>query len=203
MIGTLIFIAGSILCAFSHGIATLLASRVIQGIGAAMQFGTGMAITTSIFPPDKRGAALGLNTASVYVGLSAGPVLGGFLTHEFGWASIFLLSLPLGLIVLLLTGFMLKGEWKDSAGETFDLPGTIVYGFALVCLLLGLSNITTLTGAGLLAASAVLFVVLTKVENLVRFPIFNLQLFKGNRAFTFSNVAALINYSAKIGRAHV
>jgi EmrB/QacA subfamily drug resistance transporter len=199
ILGTLLFIAGSILCAMSHSIVMLIASRVVQGIGASMQFGTGMAITTSVFPPDRRGAALGLNTASVYVGLSAGPVVGGFLTHEFGWQSIFLLSLPLGLIILVLTCFLLKGEWKDSEGESLDLPGALAYGVALVCLLLGLSNITTMTGAILMAASAVLFIVLWMIENRVRYPIFNLRLFKRNRAFTFSNLAALINYSATFG----
>ena len=68
----------------------LIAFRVLQGFGSAMIFGTGMAILTSVFPAAERGRVLGINVAAVYLGLSLGPVLGGFLTQQFGWRSIFL-----------------------------------------------------------------------------------------------------------------
>ena len=71
-------------------------ARVLQGMGSAMIFGTGVAILTSVFPPRRRGRVLGINVAAVYVGLSMGPFIGGFLTQNLGWRSIFLLGRPAG-----------------------------------------------------------------------------------------------------------
>ena len=197
--GVVIFAVGSLACAFAANIGQLIAFRVIQGAGASMQFATGMAITTSIFPIKRRGMALGINTASVYFGLSVGPTFGGWLTHAFGWPAVFFACIPPALLVLVISGFLLKGEWKDAEGETFDLPGTIVYGAALVALLLGLTWITRPTGPVLVAGSVGLFVLLGFIENRTPYPVVNLRIFRGNRTFTFSNVAALINYSATFG----
>jgi len=66
----------------------LISFRILQGIGSAMIFGTGVAILTSVFPVEERGKALGINVAAVYLGLSLGPFLGGLLTQHFGWRSI-------------------------------------------------------------------------------------------------------------------
>ncbi len=197
--GVIIFTVGSLACAFATNIGQLIAFRVIQGAGASMQFATGMAITTSIFPLQRRGTALGINTASVYIGLSVGPTFGGWLTHAFGWPAVFWACIPPGLLVLVISGLLLKGEWKDAEGETFDLLGTIVYGAALVALLLGLTWITRTTGPILVVASVGLFLLLGFIENRTRYPVVNLRIFRGNRTFTFSNVAALINYSATFG----
>jgi MFS family permease len=79
----------------------LIASRFLQGIGSAMIFGTGIAIVTSVFPPSERGKALGINVAAVYTGLSLGPFLGGILTQNFGWRSVFLAFVPVSIFAIL------------------------------------------------------------------------------------------------------
>lgn len=197
--GVAIFTVASALCALPFDFGFLLAARVLQGMGASMQFATGMAMTTSIFPAARRGAALGINTASVYVGLSVGPTLGGWLTHAFGWHSVFWACVPVGAAVLFISTVLLKGEWKDAEGESFDFAGAIVLGAGLICLLLGLTWITKPSGIVLVVSSAALFLVLALIENRVVHPILNMRLFQGNRAFTFSNIAALINYMATFG----
>jgi len=197
--GTIIFTIGSLLSAFSINIATLIIFRIIQGSGAAMLFGTSIAILTNIFPQKKRGSALGINTASVYIGLSAGPVIGGLLTNTYGWQSIFFICIPFGILVVITALLFLKGEWNESSGESFDLIGTFFYALFLIALILGFSNITEKTGLILTALSVLFFSGMIIVESKVKHPVFNLDLFRGNKAFTFSNIAALINYSATFG----
>ncbi|GAI27505.1 unnamed protein product, partial [marine sediment metagenome] len=81
-----------------------------------MVFGTGVAILTSVFPVGERGKALGINAAAVFLGLSLGPFLGGLLTEHFGWRSIFLAIVPLGLATIAFILWKLKGEWAGAKG---------------------------------------------------------------------------------------
>jgi MFS family permease len=105
--GIIIDIIASLLLAFSFNETEFIILRFLQGIGAAMIFGTGIAILTSVYLPGERGKALGITVAGVYSGLSLGPVVSGFLVQHFGWRSIFLSYLPFELIiiVLILVGF--------------------------------------------------------------------------------------------------
>ena len=104
-----------------------------------MIFGTGVAILTSVFPVGERGRALGINVAAVYLGLSLGPFLGGLLTQHFGWRSIFLANVPLGLIIIAFVFWKLKGEWAEVKGDKFDLSGSVIYCLTLVGIIYGLS----------------------------------------------------------------
>ncbi|NMA13776.1 MAG: MFS transporter, partial [Clostridia bacterium] len=84
ILGISIFSISSILCGLAWSIKTLIFFRILQGTGGAMIFATGMAILTSVFPPQERGKVLGINVATVYTGLSLGPVLGGLMNHNLG-----------------------------------------------------------------------------------------------------------------------
>ncbi|MCP8321715.1 MAG: MFS transporter, partial [archaeon] len=115
--GILIYTVSSLLSAISTSATMLIFFRILQGIGGAMIFGTAVAILTSVFPVEERGKVLGINVAAVYSGLSLGPFLGGFLTQHFGWSSIFLANVPLGLIIIAFIFLKLKGEWAEAKGE--------------------------------------------------------------------------------------
>ena len=119
--GTGLFATASLLCALAQSTSYLIACRVLQGIGAAMIFSTGMAILTSVFPAAERGKVLGFNVGAVYLGMSLGPSLGGFMTHHLGWRSLFLGSAILGLLITGLVFLKLTGEWAEARGESFDL----------------------------------------------------------------------------------
>ena len=110
-----IFTASSLLLAVSPSAPVLIAFRLLQGFGSAMIFGTGMAILTSVFPAAERGRVLGMNVAAVYLGLSLGPTFGGFLTQHFGWRSIFLMNVPLGLLGTLSRLPLRPAEWEPRA----------------------------------------------------------------------------------------
>jgi multidrug resistance protein len=114
--GMTVFVLAAVGCALAGSAAVLIGCRVLQGVGAAMIFSTGLAILTSVYPPEERGRVIGLNTAAVYLGLSIGPVAGGFLTQHWGWRSVFLACVPFGLATLLVAWRGLKGEWTGGSG---------------------------------------------------------------------------------------
>jgi MFS family permease len=174
----------------------LILFRVFQGIGSAMIFATGMAILTSVFPPGERGKVLGINVAAVYIGLSVGPFLGGFLTQHFTWRSIFLVTIPLGLIIISLVLSKLKGEWADAKGEKFDLTGSMIYILAIIAVMYGISLLPAMRSLWLILCGLSGILAFVKWEMKIENPVFDLNLFRTNRVFAFSNLAALINYSA-------
>lgn len=194
--GTFTFTVGSLLAVFVASAEMLLLTRVLQGLGSAMVFGTGVAILISVYPLQERGKALGINVAAVYLGLSIGPSVGGFLTHYWGWRSIFLATAALGVLVIILVLSKLKGEWTDAPGEKFDLPGALIYGIMVLCVMFGFSNIPSTFGFLLLGVGIVGLVFFIWWELQVESPVLEMRLFRHNLAFTFSNLAALINYSA-------
>lgn len=194
--GMLIYTLSSFLCAISTSATLLICFRVLQGIGSAMIFGTGVAILTAVFPVGERGKVLGINVAAVYSGLSLGPFLGGFLTQHSGWRSIFLANVPLGLIVVALVSWKLKGEWAEAEREKFDLTGSIIYGLSLVAIMYGFSVLPEISGVWLILVGALGVSSFVRWEIRVESPVLSMSLFRDNTVFAFSNLAALINYSA-------
>ncbi|MFC2035662.1 MFS transporter [Chloroflexota bacterium] len=194
--GIVTFTIASVLSATSVSTVMLIAFRVLQGIGGSMVFATGVAILTSVFPAQERGKALGIYIAAVYIGLSLGPFLGGLLTQHFGWRIIFLANLPLGLIIITGILWKLKGEWADALGERFDLRGSLIYGLAIIALIYGFSLLPKMLGVGVLVAGVAGILLFTWWETRVAHPLLHMSLFRANRVFAFSSLAALINYSA-------
>lgn len=200
LLGISFFGLSSILCGLAWSVKALIAFRILQGIGSAMIFGTAMAILTSVFPPQERGKALGINVASVYIGLSLGPVLGGMLNHNFGWQSIFYLTAIISVLAVLLAAAKLKGEWAGAGGEKFDFTGAFLYSIGLATLMYGISSINATQWAKyLLVLGLIMLVIFIKYEMKANQPLLNLKLFGRNVTFAFSNLAALINYSATFG----
>ena len=193
--GVILFTLASLLSAFAPSAESLIIFRVLQGIGGAMIFVTGLAIITSVYPPQERGKAIGINIATVYIALSLGPVLGGIMTQYFGWRSLFYAMVPLGILILALTYWKLKEEWAECRGEKFDIKGSIFYSVVLVMVMYGFSTLPQIMGIILVVLGIIGFVGFLMYELKVESPVLNVRLFK-NRTFAFSNLAALINYSA-------
>ncbi|MBN2214115.1 MAG: MFS transporter [Bacteroidales bacterium] len=194
--GNLIVALSSLLCALSSSGAMLIASRVIQGMGSAMMFGTGMAIITSAFPVSERGKAIGYTVSAVYLGLSVAPFLGGLLTEYLGWRSLFIITIPFGLTVALVTILAVKTEWAEARGEKFDYGGSVVYMVAIAVLMYGFSILPDRSGIILTIPGAAGIMIFIFIELRAAYPVMNIHLFKNNRVFAFSNLAALINYAA-------
>ena len=194
--GVLIFSSSNILAGLAPTGFAILVLRVTAGLGSAMIFGTSMAILTSSFSPAQRGKALGINSAVVYSSLAAGPFLGGLMTHYWGWQSIFFICGLFGLIVIVLSRLFLRKEWIESKGEKFDYMGSIIYALGLFSLIYGFTELPKYAGFIWLFAGIISFSVFVFYEKKYKAPVFNVRLFSGNRVFTFSSLAALINYAS-------
>jgi len=196
LFGFILYTFSSLLCAVSPSAIFLISFRVLNGIGASMTFSTGMAFLISIYPPGERGKVLGINVAAVYSGLSCGPFFGGLLTQYFGWRSIFFVNIPLGLLIIFVTIWKLRGEWTEAKGEKFDVVGSILFSFTLLTIMYGFSQLHGVSGIPFILLGAGGVFLFVKWETKTESPIFNIDLFKENKVFAFSNLAALINYSA-------
>jgi len=194
--GTVIITLSSLLSGMANSAAMLISCRVFQGIGGAMVVGTAAALLITVFPANERGTVLGINVAAVYMGLSLGPILGGVLTQHLGWRSIFFLSALLGCVVVGVALWKLKGEWTGAKGERFDFAGSVVYTLALVALIYGFTLLPAISGVWLILGGIIGLSAFIRWEMRTRSPVLDISLFRNNKTFTFSNLAALINYSA-------
>lgn len=174
----------------------LILVRIIQGFGGALIYGTSIAILTSVYPREERGKALGIYITAVYFGLTLGPFLGGVLTDYFGWRSIFFVNVPIGILACLLIVWKLEGEWAECAGERFDLPGSVIYAAALIAVMYGFSLIPEPAGIVLVISGIGIGIIFALYEMRIPMPVLDMRLLLGNRVFAFSNLAALIIYSA-------
>jgi MFS family permease len=195
-IGIVVYSASSLLVCAAPTVPLLLGLRIVQGIGGAMIFATGIAMVTSVYPPNERGGAIGVNVAAVYLGLSLGPVIGGLLTVQFGWRSIFAVNAGMGAAAWGLLTWKVKAEWKERAGEPLDRAGSLIYVVSLSALMVGLSRLPSAFGAVFALAGAAGIAGFLFYETRILHPVLDVGLFRHNRTFAFSNLAALINYSA-------
>jgi EmrB/QacA subfamily drug resistance transporter len=186
----------SLACALAPSAGWLIAGRALQGAGASMIFGTSIAIVSSVFPPGERGRALGINVAAVYMGLSLGPVLGGFMTRACGWRAIFHANFAVGILLCVLILWKLRGERAESMGEAFDWAGSLAYAAALTLLMTGISALPAARGAVMVAWGGGVFSLFLLWEVRHPSPVLPLGLFRHNLLFLFSNLAALIHYAA-------
>jgi len=194
--GIAIFAIASFLMTMVPSAGALVGIRVFQGIGASMIFGTTMAILTSVYLPGERGKALGIYITFVYLGLTIGPFIGGILTQYLGWRSIFYINIPIALGAIFLVLVKLEGDWAECTGERFDIAGSLLYGLALVTVMIGFSELPSAGAIALILIGTAFAVAFIRFEQRQKFPVLNMRLFSESRVFTFSSLAALINYSA-------
>jgi EmrB/QacA subfamily drug resistance transporter len=192
--GIMIEVAACLAATMTPSGEFFIALRAVQGLGGAMIFSTGLAILSSVYPPEARGRVLGINVAAVYLGLSLGPVIGGILTQNFGWRSIFVANILMGALILYLVTAKLHGEWAEAKGERFDGIGSVCYGGGFLLVMAGFS-LSGVASAACLAGGVAALGIFAVRELRIGHPILDLRLFR-NPSFAFSNLAALIHYCA-------
>ncbi|MCL6602260.1 MAG: MFS transporter [Paenibacillus sp.] len=198
-IGTIVFIFGSLLCGLSSSLPALIASRIIQALGASMTMANSQGIVTDIFPAKERGKALGIIGTFVSLGSIAGPSVGGIIISTLGWEYIFWVNLPIGLIAIVLGWKVLPKDLMKVKAK-IDIPGSLFFAVFIVALFAGLllgqqlgygdnRIITALIVAG------VSFITFLWVEARRPQPLLQLSLFK-NRLFSLSILCGFLVFTA-------
>jgi EmrB/QacA subfamily drug resistance transporter len=193
ILGLAVFTASSLACGLAPDPLFLNISRAAQGIGAAMMFGTSLALIAQEFQGRERGTALGIWGATTAAAVSIGPLVGGALVDALSWRWIFLVNVPIGLGALVVARLRLR-ETRDPAAGGVD-----VRGVALLCPALFLLVYALIRGneegwdsaliVSCFAASAVLFVLFVVVERRAADPLLDLSLFR-KPSFTGATIVA-------------
>ncbi len=194
--GIAIIGSASLVAFWAPNIEWILFLRFVQGAGSAMIFGTSLAIITAVFPANKRGLPLGLNTAAVYIGLTVAPALGGMITDNLGWRSVFLLPVPLVLLLLAVIGTRLTGEWRHERHSAFDWAGSAIFAGWAIALVAGLKSLPGWPGALMLLLAAALLSLFVLQQSRNPEPLIRIQLFRENRLFSFSLATASLMYAS-------
>ncbi len=197
--GLIIFSGASLLAAFSQSILWLIGARLIQAFGGALITANVLAIITDVFPAGKRGTAMGVQAILISGGASLGPIVGGFLVTRFGWQSVFLINVPIGIVAAFMGFFILPALKSDRAMEPIDWLGSGLLLAGLTPLLLGVTKGPEWNwspGSIVLVAVGLVGLALFILRELrSRYPLVDLSLFKikefaaGQAAGTFATIA--------------
>jgi len=202
VIGIVVFTVASLLCGLSTSGDMLIASRVLQGAGAAMMNPATLSIIAATFPPRQRGTAIGIWAGVSALALAIGPLVGGLLTEHASWNWIFFVNVPFGILGVF-ASFLLIDESHDPTHERLDVPGLATSSLGLFALTYGLIEANTYgwTSPRIVGAFAVAVVALgafVVLERRQRAPMLDLSLFR-NRTYVGANLAILLVSLAMFG----
>lgn len=195
--GSVLYALGSVASWWAPDAGWLIAARALTGLGGAAVAATATAMVVDAYPPAQRGRVLGINVSMVYLGLSAGPVLGGLIVQTLGWRGLFAVHAVAALVVTALVFLRLRTPERPSHGEgRFDTLGSVLFAGGLALLLVGVSDLPGALGIALTLAGAAVLVGFWLVETKAAHPILPVTLFTKNQVFAAANLAALLSYSA-------
>ena len=138
LVGLVIFTLASLWCGLSGTLEMLIVARAVQGLGAALMTPQTMAVITRTFPPNRRGAAMGLWGATAGVATLVGPLLGGVLVDAWGWESIFFINLPVGVVAFVLAWMLVPN--LETHPHRFDIGGVVLSAVGLFLIVFGLQE---------------------------------------------------------------
>jgi len=198
-----IYLSGIVLLGIASALAVpaqriewLLFTRLLQGIGAAMTFATGLALVMSLFTSTNRGVALGLASASLYIGLACGPLIGGWLTESYGWRSVFMFPVPLLVISFTLISTRIKGDWKGDQQQKVDWFGSLIFAIWSTSLFVGMSSMPGLEGIILIMTGVFALIGFVYQQANSKYPLIRFKRILNNQVFSHSLVASACIYAS-------
>jgi EmrB/QacA subfamily drug resistance transporter len=203
LIGVVIFALSSATAGLAPDATSLVISRIVQGVGAALMMPGTLSIITNAFPAHERGKAMGTWAGVSALALAIGPVLGGFLTEHVSWRAIFYINIPVAIGAVVATLFAVRESRDTSVGREVDYAGVGVLTAGLTALILALVEGNS-WGWGstqiiaLLAVAIVALPVFVAVENRVKAPMVQFDLLS-DRNFLGAVVVALVISFAMLG----
>ena len=138
LIGVVVFAAASATIGFAPTEGWLVASRAVQGLGAALMMPGTLSIITNTFPPEERGKAIGTWAGVSAIALALGPLLGGWLTEDVSWRAIFFINIPVAAVAVVVTLFATHESRDETATREVDFPGIAALTVGLTALVLAL-----------------------------------------------------------------
>jgi len=201
--GYAIFITASALCGMAESFEQLLVFRFLQGIGGSLLGANSISILVKSVPQESRGKALGYFAAAQAIGMSAGPAVGGVLLATLGWRWIFWITVPFGLVAVVLGWLALPRTTGNDSAKTFDWSGALLIGPALILTVTALNHAS---GAGMVSTfslacvllAAILFWLLVRRERASASPLINPALFR-IPAFYLGSAAVALSYALLYG----
>ncbi len=203
VIGIVIFTIASLFCGLAESGESLIAWRIVQGVGAALMNPATLAIISATFPPRQRGMAIGIWAGVSALALAIGPLVGGLLTEHLSWSWVFFVNVPVGVLGVA-ASYLLIDESRDMSEEQrLDLAGLVTSGLGLFALTYGLIEANTYGWSsarivGSFVAAAVLLASFVILELRQRVPMLDLTLFR-NGTFAGANVVILMVGLAMFG----
>lgn len=201
--GAVVFALATVAAGAAQDMSMMIAARVVQGTGAALMMPTAIAITSAVFPRERRGTALGILAGASAFFAALGPVLGGLLT-SIDWRLVFLINVPLALVAIALT-LHATPALRPAGGERprIDYPGTVTFGLAIAALVYGLSAAQdagwgSLEVVGTLGVAALLLALFVIIELRVNAPLLDFRLFR-HANFLAANVSQFLAGSIELG----
>ncbi|MDQ2984930.1 MAG: MFS transporter [Actinomycetota bacterium] len=203
MIGLVVFTLSSLACGLSSTGTELIASRSVQGIGAALMMPATLSIISATFAPRERGMAIGIWAGVSAMALAIGPLLGGIITEHISWNWIFFVNVPIGVLAVAAAILVIPESKDNSREQRLDLPGLLTSAIGLFALVYALIEANTYgwTSArilGLLVVAVVALGSFVMLELRQRLPMLDLTLFK-NGTFAGANLVAILVTLAMFG----
>lgn len=203
IVGIAVFTFASLLCGLSDSGTMLIAARILQGAGASLMNPASLSIITATFPPRQRGTAIGIWAGVSAMALAIGPLVGGLLTEHLSWHWIFFVNVPVGIVGIVASYFLIDETRDESAAQSFDVPGLLTSALGLFALTYGLieANSYGWTSGRILAAFAIAVVSLVSfvlLERHQRVPMLDLTLFR-SRTYVGANLTLLLVALAMFG----
>ena len=192
--GLLVILVACILAILSPSFWFLIMCRVLMGAGSAAVTCTSMSMIVDVYPPQNRGGAIGMQTMCVYIGLAAGPPIGGVLNDLVGWHNVFFIVLPMTLVSMALMS-RIRWEISPDKGGRFDSRGTILYALAISLTMGGVINMPQ-TWAFVATVVGVVFLFLfIRSQSSCPHRLLKTSLFR-NRVFSGACIATFLSYAA-------
>jgi EmrB/QacA subfamily drug resistance transporter len=197
-IGAAVFAVGSLVAGLAPGTGVLIAARAVQGLGAALVTATSLSIVSDAFPPERRGTAIGVWSATGAIGSAIGPLVAGFVATALSWRWLFLLNAPLAAFAVVLALATVRESRDETAPRHLDVAGLLTVTGGLALLVYGLVEgpVSGWSSPGVvlaLAGAVLLLGTFVAVERRDRAPLVDLALFRGRAYVGTASVAFVAN----------